>query len=321
MTRIILVAMAISAFSIVFLSYRLMTFRTPSRTQSPPRPSVTCRDGIRGVGHNPNDHSSHSNFRTGKKVLVLVESPYSDSAKLILNTLEAVRMEYKVEIVWKNLPTFTHHDKGKFSVVVFESLLAYTRLDSWNRQIMDKYCKDYGVGMIMFVQPMENMGTDYVSVLGFPLDIQQNVRLKNYHLHTTSSVWRITRPGEIIHNVPGDDWAVFHSNHSSYQPLAKAMLAQSFWDEQEYVVDNTTVFAVVQDCGIIDNIQRILFGRGLDFWLHRMLFLDSLSYLSGGKLSLSLDRYIQVDIDDIFVGQTGIRMDKSDVEVGLKINF
>ncbi|KAL5018439.1 hypothetical protein ScPMuIL_004161 [Solemya velum] len=313
-TRLLIVAVAICAFSIFYLSYRLVATQTSTRTQNPPRPSISCRDGLQAMRHNPNDHTLHSNFRTGKKVLVLVESPYSDSAKSILNTLEAVRMDYKVETVWKNLPMFTHHDKGKFSVVVFESLVAYTRLDSWNRQIMDKYCKDYGVGMIMFVQPMENVGTDYVSVLGFPLELQQNIRLKDYQLDTTSSIWRITRPGEIIHSVPGDDWTVFHSNHSSYQPLAKAVLAQSFWDDQEYIDDNMTVVPVVRDCGLIDNIQRVLFGHGLDFWLHHLLFLDSLSFLSGGKLSLSLDRYIQVDIDDIFVGQTGIRMEKPDVE-------
>lgn len=70
-----------------------------------------------------------------------------------------------------------------------------------------------------------------------------------------------------------------------------------------------------QDCGEIDGIQRIFFGSGLDFWLHRLLFLDAMSFLSHGRLSTSLQRYIQVDIDDIFVGQKGTRLTPSDVEV------
>jgi heparan sulfate N-deacetylase/N-sulfotransferase NDST2 len=46
-----------------------------------------------------------------------------------------------------------------------------------------------------------------------------------------------------------------------------------------------------------------------------MIFLDGLSYLSHGKLSLPLERFIQVDVDDIFVGASGTRMTVSDVEV------
>lgn len=44
-----------------------------------------------------------------------------------------------------------------------------------------------------------------------------------------------------------------------------------------------------------------------------MLLLDSISYLSSGKLSLPLKRYILIDIDDIFVGETGTRMKSYDV--------
>ena len=70
-----------------------------------------------------------------------------------------------------------------------------------------------------------------------------------------------------------------------------------------------------QDCGNFDGIQRVLFGSGLEFWLHRLLLLDAMSFLSHGKLSTSLQRYIQVDIDDIFVGQQGTRLKTADVEV------
>jgi len=51
----------------------------------------------------------------------------------------------------------------------------------------------------------------------------------------------------------------------------------------------------------------VLFGGGLKFWLHRVLLLDSLSYLSRGRLSLPLKRHILIDIDDIFVGEKGTR--------------
>lgn len=76
----------------------------------------------------------------------------------------------------------------------------------------------------------------------------------------------------------------------------------------------TPLTTVVQDHGLYDNIQRVIFGSGLKFWLHRLLFLDSLSYLSHGQLSLSLERLILVDIDDIFVGEVGMRLKPNDVK-------
>lgn len=59
----------------------------------------------------------------------------------------------------------------------------------------------------------------------------------------------------------------------------------------------------------------MIFGSGLKFWLHRLLFLDALSYLSHGQLSISLERYILVDVDDIFVGEKGTRLRREDVIV------
>ena len=53
----------------------------------------------------------------------------------------------------------------------------------------------------------------------------------------------------------------------------------------------------------------------MKFWLNKLLFLDSLSFLSHGQLSVSLQRYIQVDIDDIFVGEKGTRLQKDDIMV------
>ena len=65
---------------------------------------------------------------------------------------------------------------------------------------------------------------------------------------------------------------------------------------------------------MFDGIQRVIFGNGFEFWIHRLLMLDSISYLSHGKLSLPLQRYLLIDIDDIFVGEKGTRMKPPDVE-------
>lgn len=45
-----------------------------------------------------------------------------------------------------------------------------------------------------------------------------------------------------------------------------------------------------------------------------MTFIDSLTFFSSGQISWPLDRFIQVDIDDIFVGARGTRMVEEDVQ-------
>jgi hypothetical protein len=45
-----------------------------------------------------------------------------------------------------------------------------------------------------------------------------------------------------------------------------------------------------------------------------MILLDSISFLSHGRLALPLKRFLLIDIDDIFVGESGTRMKAADVE-------
>lgn len=136
-------------------------------------------------------------------------------------------------------------------------------------------------------------------------------------LNSASPVLRVARAGGVYQGpLPGDDWSVFVGNHSTYEPVAWGSSDDGGTaggrETGEYYVPMATV---MQDHGMYDGISRVMFGAGLKFWLHRLLFLDSLSYLSKGLLSVSLERQVLVDIDDIFVGESGIRMWKEDVHV------
>jgi hypothetical protein len=57
----------------------------------------------------------------------------------------------------------------------------------------------------------------------------------------------------------------------------------------------------------------VVFGHDIAPWVMRMSLLDAISYASHGKLDIGLDRFIQVDIDDVFVGQTGTRFVPDDI--------
>lgn len=138
-------------------------------------------------------------------------------------------------------------------------------------------------------------------------------------LNSASPVLRIARAGGVYQGaLPGDDWTVFSANDTTYEPVAWGNNDSFGGDPQSEYIPLATV---IQDHGMYDGISRVLFGSGLRFWLHRLLLLDSLSYLSKGLLSISLERQVLVDIDDIFVGETGIRMWKEDVHVSVCVVF
>ena len=164
-------------------------------------------------------------------------------------------------------------------------------------------------------------------VHGFPLAIHTQLSLKNYRVNPESDILRITRARTVARALPGDDWTVFVPNHPTYRALSFAnihrMMDTDELDPVEVTEDPSTpsveieYITGVQDMGLYDGVQRVFFGNDFKFWLHRILFLDTLSYLSHGKFSLPLQRYVLVDVDDIFVGAQGLRLRPGDVQVSV----
>lgn len=62
---------------------------------------------------------------------------------------------FKMEIAGKSLPLLTNLDKGKFAVIVFENFEKYLHMNKWNRELLDKYCREYNVGIIGFMKAQE----------------------------------------------------------------------------------------------------------------------------------------------------------------------
>lgn len=90
--------------------------------------------------------------RTDPVVLVFVESQYSQLGQEIVAILEAGRFRYRTEISpgKGDMPTLTDKERGRFTLVIYENILKYVNLDAWNRELLDKYCVEYGVGIIGF---------------------------------------------------------------------------------------------------------------------------------------------------------------------------
>lgn len=320
LTRIQILIVAVLA--LVFISIFLMIHAESLNLirHDPPEPSVICHKGSLGnlsSSSGPKDHTSIAGVRLDKKVLLIVQTQYSKDGTAIAHLLESNRMRYRVEPSGKSLPYLTHNDKGRYGVIIFENFDDYLRMDSWNRQLIDKYCTEYNVGIVSFL-PSKNDSPNASTIEGFPINVRHNVKLQDYELNPYSQIWRLTRPTEVVEGpLPDDDWTVFFSNDTSYKPLAHSR--ELGLTDIDNTSRDTMLVPILQDIGLYDGIQRILFGNNFNFWLHTLVFLDSLSYLSHGKLSIPLERYFLIDVDDIFVGKTGTRMKVEDVDVSIII--
>ncbi|XP_077999800.1 bifunctional heparan sulfate N-deacetylase/N-sulfotransferase-like [Glandiceps talaboti] len=283
-------------------------------------PEITCK--LHPSGHsrqfsNRDRHKPDNSSNKKAKALIFVESQYSKLGQDIVTLLEANRFKYHTTLANdKNLPTLTNVGQGIYAVVIFENLESYIYMDDWNRELLDKYCLEYNVGVIIFTAVREE--TYFQAQVGdLPLYIHTNLGLRDYELNPYSDVFYLTRPGETVFGyLPGDDWTVFQFNHTTYESIAYARTSTTEYVNLGYSqLLHTTVLL---DHGYIDGIQKVFFGSGFRFWLHNLLFLDSVSYLSHGILSKTLDRHFLIDIDDIFVGAQGIRMKVQDVEALVK---
>ncbi|XP_065693392.2 bifunctional heparan sulfate N-deacetylase/N-sulfotransferase 4 isoform X1 [Patagioenas fasciata] len=257
--------------------------------------------------------------KTDPTVLLFVESQYSQLGQDIIAILESSRFQYHMVIAPAkgDIPPLTDNGRGKYTIVIYENILKYVSMDSWNRELLEKYCVEYSVSIIGFHKANENSSPS-TKLKGLPLHLYNNVALKDCVVNPQSPLLRITKAPRVEKGpLPGEDWTVFQFNHSTYQPVLLTELQTS--RPPPTALPKAALYAtVVQDLGLHDGIQRVLFGNNLAFWLHKLIFIDAISFLSGNKLRLSLDRYILVDIDDIFVGKEGTRMNTDDVKALLE---
>ncbi|XP_055484161.1 bifunctional heparan sulfate N-deacetylase/N-sulfotransferase 4 isoform X2 [Psammomys obesus] len=256
--------------------------------------------------------------KTDPTVLLFVESQYSQLGQDIIAILESSRFQYQMVIApgKGDIPPLTDSGKGKYTLIIYENILKYVSMDSWNRELLEKYCIEYSVSIIGFHKANEN-SLPTTQLKGFPLNLFNNLALKDCAVNPQSPLLHITKGPKVEKGpLPGEDWTVFQYNHSTYQPV---LLTELQTEKTASFLSSKTLYAtIIQDLGLHDGIQRVLFGNNLNFWLHKLIFIDAISFLSGKRLTLSLDRYILVDIDDIFVGKEGTRMNVKDVKALLE---
>lgn len=335
---IILLVFAVVSFGIlVYQSSRDLTVkRTPVFEQEKCNPRKNARQGSRIS----KEFRLNATYKVEKRVLLATRRTSITFRSDISRVLEESRISF--ELVYLEIgdktafPKLAHGKIGRFSAVIFESIKFYATLDKANRHFLDHYCRKFAIGIILFTvqEEQEPITRTYEE---FRLGIKTGLsNLRNVELNPSACLLRLTKAGGIIEEPPESKWSVFFPNHSTYEAVEFATKETAYTtlntNKQTSSHDvkfedlvlkegvSSTQFAtVLTDLGHLDGIRRVYFGNGLSFWLHKLLFVDALAFVSRGYLARSLERRIVVDIDDIFVGKVGIRMKKEDVRAMISV--
>lgn len=114
---------------------------------------------------------SSDGSRMDPVVLVFVESQYSQLGQEIVAILESARFRYRMEISpgKGDMPTLTDGQRGRFVLIVYENILKYVNMDAWNRELLDRYCIEFGVGIIGFFKVSDSLSISHTHSSAFQL--------------------------------------------------------------------------------------------------------------------------------------------------------
>ncbi|XP_061840375.1 bifunctional heparan sulfate N-deacetylase/N-sulfotransferase 4 isoform X1 [Nerophis lumbriciformis] len=320
--RLLLLLASCCVLSLLLSAYFLFTNATPSM-QIGQSSEAACSQPLsmspyRRPPYPFPPNAPHTQVHTEPAVLVLVESQYSQLGQDIVAILESAHFKFRMEIASGkgDLPPLTEKGRGRYSLIIYENLLKYAQADTWNRQLLHQYCGQFRVGIIGFYRSTET-SPPLFKLRNFPLVLRTNQALWDCCVVSGSPILHLTKPGTDRGALPSEDWTSFSSNHSTYQAVLHARPKDGSGSATGHLGPGFSLSlqaTVVQDLGLYDGVRRVFFGQGLNYWLHKLVLVDAISYLTDRKLTLGLDRHLLVDIDDIFVGKEGTRMNVKDVK-------
>lgn len=249
--------------------------------------------------------------KTEEGILVLSANPskfyISLNGKKILQQLDAFKIMYKIVSLKESAINLNYGDIGLYSVILVEDFYEYLKSSSNLRGNINGYCKKYKVGMI-FMVPNVDSESAFLKNNEFLLNnIQPKQYVSNLFINISSTIPYITKRCLKLGNIHPhtNSWTLF--NNSVY--FSSVLSVNS----------SETLSVVIKDNGFYDDIEKVFFGGQMNYWIIQLLFHDTIIYFEPRlKNKFSFERYIQIDIDDIFVGQQGTRIVAEDVDYLIK---
>lgn len=276
---------------------------------------------------------SNRTYKVRKKILIVKRHPPSERFKvshILCKLLDGYRMNYELTRVddkaFLDVKDALNPDVtlGKYAMILFVDIKTYLDLKDKAKNTVNSYSRKFNAGILFFM-------TNYVGYArDFQFDIRKPEKEKFPHfikVNGSSTILGITKDGGKAEKprVPkglGTRWMYISYDPARvpYETVSYVLPGQPIAKKRRRRRSNVMApqhdrVTVLLDSGKKDGVKRIFFAGGFPFFVHTLLFLDSLDFLAPMKLTFSLDRYLQVDMDDVFIASTGLRLRREDVMV------
>ena len=267
-----------------------------------------------------NDFENSQKFETKfqfrkqvNKILLISTTSTSNNTKEFINLLESMRYDYDTLYISKLVNQRAYltklNNKFYYSLIVIDSSELFINEKYRNlKEYLLGYVKHFSVGLIVAFNNYDlnklECFSAYTSAEGLRIRLEPRYSLKECKLRNANEVFKITKPNTnenvlISNDIEPDHYVLFDGFKNGYESLLEC-------DGKSLVLKSN------QD----SSIKQILIGVDLnELLIYSSLLLDFISYATNGRLNASaMQRFIQIDIDDIFVGATGKRMVPADVD-------
>ena len=270
-----------------------------------------------------NDNNIRENYSRSRKAALIIHK-YTKSAtpkmvNYITRYLESFRIHYVITRTDGRLLVDLKYEmrkdptQAKYSLIIFYEFQTFLSLSQLARDVIDNYCAKFKAGQIFFA------GNNYGKISEFNLEIKRVEKDKAHSLRVNpdSKILWMTKPG-VETAKPSRTRLTYiraYSFDHRYETVAYLLPARGAEKALANVGGEETKVAMLLDNGKKAGVKRIFTTLNSAFFLYGLLFLDALKYLYVLSPKYTLQRYIQVDIDDIFIGKTSMRLKKVDVKV------
>ena len=238
--------------------------------------------------------TSRNNFTVDDRVLILskltTNQPTSANVLELIKLFEFNRVKYKIIEVGPTTNLKRLRLKNNSSNRSYYSLIIVDSLPVVTNEISE-HCRLFKIG-IVYIKPDLN-GKTIVSS-------NENCFLDYFN----SDLYRTTKAieNENVLSIFEDVELRFYQESESFESLIKCGHIYNL---------------ALKTRNDSSHLREIIIGVDIDR-IQPSLVLDFIYYASYGRVYIGIDRYVQIDIDDVFVGRTGLRMNKSDVDELIK---
>ena len=254
------------------------------------------------------------------KVLILSTKSNTPITKELIILFELNRINYKIVILKSNRPNIIRLNTNRtllYNLIIFESAnLFYDSVDFNNKLKLADFCKLFNAGLIFFTNSLNlNLKSKQLNFIideeSVKLNYLNNFKPKKCHLNCFDNTFKLTKC---------DKYKIDMStiqNKSKY--LTNSIEFSSNYYESLFECDFNQNLIVKTKSN--SKLRFILISNDMIelIEIFSSILFDLITYASYGRFNIDISRYVQIDIDDIFVGSTGKRMQPKDVDA--LINF